>query len=298
MTNKIRKVALLGATSFVGENLIPLLVQPSIRLVAYFRNRAKTTNNEIEWRKIPTATHGIVVPKIDRIENWISVVPIWVLHNYFELLQANNVKRVVALSSTSRFTKTTSSNLAEQAIAERLIDGETRLKVWAEKNGIEWVILRPTLIYGQGQDKNITEIARIANRLGFFPLLGKASGLRQPIHVKDVAGACLSALKSHDAANRAYNISGGETLPYHEMVRRVFVALGRQPRMIRIPLVAYELMVMCLRLIPRYRDWSISMAERMNIDLVFDHSDAIRDFGFISQPFRLYSEDLPVDKRR
>ncbi len=63
------------------------------------------------------------------------------------------------------------------------------------KQGVEWVILRPTLIYGHGRDKNITEIARFIRRFGFFPLLGKANGLRQPIHVEDVAEACFAALR-------------------------------------------------------------------------------------------------------
>ena len=54
-----------------------------------------------------------------------------------------------------------------------------------------------------------------------------AQGLRQPIHVEDVAAVCFSALRAPDAANRAYNISGGETLTYSDMVERVFVALGR-----------------------------------------------------------------------
>jgi len=48
-----------------------------------------------------------------------------------------------------------------------------------------------------------------------------------------------------------------------------------------------------MRLLPRYRHWSVAMAERMNSDLVFDHSDAERDFGFSPRPFWLSLEDLP-----
>jgi hypothetical protein len=34
------------------------------------------------------------------------------------------------------------------------------------------------------------------------------------------------------------------------------------------------------------------MAERMNRDLVFDHSEATRDFGFTPRPFVLSAEDV------
>jgi len=221
------------------------------------------------------------------------VAPIWVLPDYFALLEASGARRVVVLSSTSRFTKVGSGDMAEQATAAKLIDGETRLQAWAESRGIDWVILRPTLIYGLGRDKNISEIACFIRRFGFFPVLGEAKGLRQPIHAEDVATACVSALQAPGAANRAYNISGGETLSYREMVIRVFDALGRRPCLLTVPLWAFRLAVSMLRCLPRYRQWSTAMAERMNRDLVFDHADAVRDLGFKPKGFALAAEDLP-----
>ncbi len=198
----------------------------------------------------------------------------------------------MALSSTSRFTKVGSGDTAETVVAARLIEAEDRVVAWAKSRGIEYVILRPTLIYGLGRDKNISEIARFIRRFGFFPVLGRAHGLRLPIHVEDVAAACISALQAPDAANRAYNISGGETLTYREMVARVFVALGRRPRLLTVPLWAFRLAVSVLRCLPRYRQWSAAMAERMNQDLVFDHAEAVRDLGFKPRGFALAAEDF------
>ena len=294
MESRKRSVALLGATSLVGECLLPLLTQPGWRVVAFSRQPRESVDNGVEWRVISPSRPASLPQGESGVKYWICVAPIWVLPDYFGLLEAYGVRRVVALSSTSLFTKDDSSDLAEQAVAQRLTDGEAQLQEWAEENGIEWVILRPTLIYGRGRDKNIAEIARFARRFGFFPLLGKADGLRQPIHSEDVAAACISALKSPKVANRAYNISGGETLTYREMVRRVFASLHRRPRVVTIPLAAFRLALVCLRLFPRYRHWSVAMAERMNRDLVFDHSDASRDLGFSPRPFRLAPEDVAL----
>jgi nucleoside-diphosphate-sugar epimerase len=228
------------------------------------------------------------------IENWICVAPIWVLPDYFSLLETSGARRVVVLSSTSRFKKVGSGDTAENVIAAKLIVSEARVQAWAESRGIEWVILRPTLIYGLGRDKNISEIARFIRRFGFFPVLGRAQGLRQPIHAEDAAAACVSALQAPGAANRAYNISGGETLSYREMVIRVFDALGRRPRLLTVPLWVFRLAVSMLRRLPRYRQWSAAMVERMNSDLVFDHADATRDLGFKPRAFELMAEDLPT----
>jgi nucleoside-diphosphate-sugar epimerase len=166
------------------------------------------------------------------------------------------------------------------------------VQAWAENHDVQWVILRPTLIYGLGRDKNITEIARFIRRFGFFPLFGKADGQRQPIHAQDVAKACLAALRAPGAANRAYNLSGGETLPYRDMVVRVFAALGRPPRLLPLPLSAFRLAVALLRWLPRYRHWTAAMAERMNRDLVFDHAKATRDLAFKPRGFVLSVQDV------
>ena len=227
------------------------------------------------------------------LKHWISVAPIWVLPDYFGLLEAHGVRRIVTLSSTSRFTKDDSSDPEEQAVARRLAEAETRLRVWAEGKGVEWVILRPTLIYGRGRDKNISEMARVIRRFGFFPIFGQASGLRQPVHAEDVAGACVAALNTSAATNQIYSLSGGEILSYRVMATRVFSALGRRPNLLRVPLGLFRLAVVGVRWLPRYRHWSVAMAERMNRDLLFDHADATRDFGFTPRRFFLGPEDMP-----
>ena len=283
---------LLGATSLVGECVIPLLIDDGRQVFAFSRKAPECkTEAGLTWLQ-----PGALMPShrgITQIKDWLCVAPIWILPHYFSMLERHGACRVVALSSTSRFTKIHSSDVAESTIASRLADSEKLLQKWAESRGIDWIILRPTLIYGRGRDKNITEIAHFVKRFGFFPLLGKAQGLRQPIHAEDVASACMAALRVALPANRAYNISGGETLPYREMVNRVFSALQCPPRPVTIPLVIFRLVGAFLHLIPGYRHWSTAMAERMNIDLVFDHTDAIRDLGFSPRPFRLAPEDLP-----
>jgi nucleoside-diphosphate-sugar epimerase len=282
---------LLGAGSMVGGDVIPLLVRDGHHVYAFSRKPPdRKTEAGVTWLQLDvlSPTH----PATPQIKDWLCVAPVWVLPQYFSMLERYGARRVVVLSSTSRFTKTDSPDPAENAVASRLAEGEARLRTWAEGKGVEWVVLRPTLIYGRGRDKNIAEIARFVGRFGFFPLLGNAMGLRQPIHAEDVAAACVAALNAPAAANRAYNISGGETLSYREMVRRVFAAMQRRSRMVTIPLGVFRMAVACLRVFPRYRHWSAAMAERMNRDLIFDHADAIRDLGFSPRPFHLAPEDV------
>jgi uncharacterized protein YbjT (DUF2867 family) len=191
-----------------------MLVQDGWQVTAFHAAGGRTAQ-AMRWhggscQPQPARLHRPPLPAAQRATPcWICVAPIWVLPEHFSLLESCGLRRLLVLSSTSRFTKDDSSDVQEQAIAQRLADAEAQAQAWAASRGVEWVILRPTLIYGLGRDKNLCEMARFVRRFGFFPLLGAAQGLRQPIHAQDVASACLAALRAPAAANRAYNISGG-----------------------------------------------------------------------------------------
>lgn len=293
------QVGVIGATSLVGTCLLPLLSQASWQVTAFTRQAVGGHGDAVKWQQLPIAelpSSSSIAPLPTREKHlplWICVAPIWALPEHFGLLETHNARRVVVLSSTSLFTKENSPGQAEQALAHRLTAAEAQVQAWAKNHGIEWLILRPTLIYGLGLDKNIAEITRFIRRFGFFPIFGKANGLRQPIHATDVAKACVAALMKIEITNRSYNISGGEIITYREMVSRIFSTMDRKCRLLPVPLWVFRLTVLLLRPLPRYRQWTSTMAERMNHDLVFDHSDATRDFNFSPRGFLLSNEDIP-----
>lgn len=283
----------------VGRNLLPLLADAGWHVEAFSRQgriagRPSVPGERVIFRLLQAGNSGQTasLPAGTTIPHWVCLAPVWTLPDYFPLMAAHRATRVVALGSTSVFTKTASSEPAEQDTADKLRDGEQRFIAWAEANRIEWVILRPTLIYGLGQDRNVCEIARFISRFGFFPLFGAAQGLRQPVHIEDVAAACAAALQSARARNHAYNLSGAERLPYREMVGRIFDTMGKPRRFVAIPLFIFRLAIAGLRIWPGFRNYSAAMAERMKTDLVFDHADARRDLGFSPRPFSPGKTDL------
>jgi nucleoside-diphosphate-sugar epimerase len=286
-----QRIGLLGATSLVGECLLDKLKQEHTHTFAFSRHSITRNDAHVTWQQLNTI-HSTQI-KNNKIPLWICVAPIWILPEYFDLLLSYGIQRIVALSSTSRFTKNTSSDINERKIALQLIKGEETLQTWAATRQVEWIILRPTLIYGYGRDKNVAQIAHFIQRYGFFPVLGTAKGLRQPIHAEDVAYACFYALNIFNLTQCSYNLTGGEILSFHSMVKRVFEALEHPSRIVSVPLWAFQIMTWGLRRLPRFHSWTAAMAERMNQDLIFDSSDAKRDLNFSPRPFQLTIKDLP-----
>ena len=290
-------VGVLGASSFVGRCVLELLTQAGRPVVAFSRKPAGRVDAGVQWRSLTEGVKGQRHQmQAEMITCWVTVCPIAAVPQYFDMMQNLGVQRLVALSSTSRFTRADSSSPLDTALAAQFAESEAAIEAWAMAHQVQWIVLRPTLIYGLAQDKNISDIVRFVRRFGFFPLMGRATGLRQPIHAQDVAGACVAALSSQ-VSNRAYNLSGAETLPYRDMVKRVFQALQRPARLLPLPAIFFAATIAVLRFLPRFKKWSPSMAQRMNRDQVFDHSDATRDLAFKPQAFVLADSDLNQSSR-
>ena len=214
-----------------------------------------------------------------------SMLPLWLLPSHVPALAAAGIRQVVAFGSTSLFTKTESPDPAERDLVRRLADAEAATAAACRQAGIPFTILRPTLIYGSGRDKNVTAVARFISRFGFFPVAYPAKGLRQPVHADDLAAAAVAAIGNARAYDRAFNLPGGETLTYCEMVGRIFRHLQRTPRILHLPawLLRAAMSLVQDRLPYSY---SPSLFLRMNQDLAFDMGPAREALGYAPRPFR------------
>jgi nucleoside-diphosphate-sugar epimerase len=194
--------------------------------------------------------------------------------------------RVLAFGSTSIDVKRGSSDREERDVAQRLREGEQRVFDTAAARNAYATVLRPTLVYGAGRDRTLTRIAGLAQRWGRFVLPRNARGLRQPVHVGDLATAAFSACDAAATHGRAYALPGGETLPYRDMVARVLATLEPPPRLIEVPSPLFALALLGARALGRVGGFGDAAVARMRSDLVFDIEPARRDFGYAPRPFR------------
>jgi nucleoside-diphosphate-sugar epimerase len=277
------RIVVTGASSQVGDFLLPRLQALGYRVHAV--SRTEREGDAVAWYRADLAAAGALAEAAEGCEALVHLAPLWTLPPHLPALAAAGVLRVVAFGSTSRYGKAGSSSPDERSLVRRLASAEASLAASCEAHAITWTLLRPTLIYGSGRDRNVTSIARVAGRLGFFAVAGAGRGLRQPVHADDLARAVVAVLGSPATANRSYNLGGGETLTYREMVERVLEAVGCEHRVLSLPTGALRLALGLLRLVPGFRHVRPEMADRMNHDLVYDSTEAVRDFGYRARPF-------------
>jgi nucleoside-diphosphate-sugar epimerase len=286
-------VIVSGATSQVGFFLLPRLMDSPYHIHALSRNNPdaqRVANPLITWHQIDLS-RGRKKLNIKEAAYFIHLAPLWHLPDIIENLSSLRIHHIIALSSTSRFSKLHSHDSYEHEIVQKLAEAEEKCITECNSRRISWTLLRPTMIYGCGMDRNVTVVARFIKRFGFFPLVGGGKGYRQPVHADDIAGACMAVMNCPAALNRAYNLSGGQTLTFKEMVETIFSALGKKPRIVSVPLKLALLLMKGVTLFPAYRHLNREMIERVNQDICFDSSDAARDFGYSPRTFQ-YQEPL------
>lgn len=193
---------------------------------------------------------------------------------------------VVAVGSTSAAVKHDSTDPAERDVATRLRVAEAQVFTTAAARGAQATVLRPTLVYGAGRDATLTRIAALARRSGVFPLPRGACGLRQPVHVEDLADAALACLSAPGAAGRTYDLPGGETVAYRDMVARVLACLQPPARLLELPAPLFSLALRLAAMAGTGASLGDAAVARMRDDLVFDAGPAIRDLGYAPRPFQ------------
>jgi nucleoside-diphosphate-sugar epimerase len=208
----------------------------------------------------------------------LSAGPLAALANWLERVEPD-LSRLVALSSTSRHVKRDSVDPAERAMAMTLADAEHRIAVWCAARRVPWTILRPTLIVSARDGDALDWIARAARRFGFVVLPRACHGQRQPVAATDVAAAMLAAIDAPNAMDRAFDLPGGETLPYLEMVRRVIAARAPGARLLIVPTAPYRLLATMARRHPALAALTPAVIERMSADLVFDGTPVAQALG-------------------
>ena len=93
---------------------------------------------------------------------------------------------------------------------------EQKLREGAPALGMEYVILRPSAVYGPHDDR-LAKLFRSAAK-GRFPLFGRGEGRRHMVYVGDVADAFLRACVEPAAANTEMIVAGPEAVPLRQML--------------------------------------------------------------------------------
>ena len=161
-----------------------------------------------------------------------------------------------------------------------------RMEKLVRESGLEYTLVRPTMIYGSELDKNMHRLLRFLDRSPVFPIFGSGENLWQPVYHEDCAQGIYEALMRPAAVGHSYDLPGAKPITYLELVKTAAGALGKKPRIVRLPLEPVRRFLAAAERLRVPLPIRSEQVLRLREDKAYPYEKARRELGYAPRPFR------------
>ncbi|MGI6483724.1 MAG: NAD-dependent epimerase/dehydratase family protein [Methanobacterium sp.] len=135
--------------------------------------------------------------------------------NIVECAKKYNVKGIIHFSSVAAI------SIIKDTYSKTKLEGENVVK----NSGINYCIIRPSLLYGPTDTKNIGFLIDFAKKFSFIPIPGDGKWPRQPIYIDDLCKLVILFMENFPK-NQEYNIGGKTIIDFRDMMKIILDELG------------------------------------------------------------------------
>jgi nucleoside-diphosphate-sugar epimerase len=269
-----KSVLVTGAHGFIGKNLIDLLCSRNWKVVAGVRREPGalaglgvqfeqlTLSKEPErWQFALRSVDCVVhlagrAHKLGRAgEDAEAFNEVNVLGASFVARQAveAGVKRFIMLSSikvngeggASLVYRAEDVPKPEDAYGRSKLAAEIAIREICARGGVEYVILRPPLVYGPGVGANFRRLMRLVE-LGIPLPFGSIDNRRSLVGIRNLMDFIETSMVHPGAAGKTWLVSDGQDLSTLELVNRLARLMFRRPSLFRFPPSLLRFAASCL----------------------------------------------------
>ena len=162
-----------------------------------------------------------------------------------------------------------------------------------EKQGIKYLFIRPTMIFGLPNDRNISQFIRWFLKYPVFPIVKHGRASIQPVSRLDVAEAYYSLLQAFPNLEKTeYVVSGEVSMSLLELFRTLCRLAGRNVYFVNVPFPLAKAAVNIVYFLSGKRCDYKEKLERLAEDRAYSHDDITRELGY--QPGRFEDRVAPL----
>jgi nucleoside-diphosphate-sugar epimerase len=244
------RIAVTGATGFVGGRLVPELTRRGHYVLAYGRRPAADLPAGAVYTAWDLAAGPLAsAPDVDAVVHCAACVADWGDDAAFVAANVDGTRavldtfrgaaRVVHLSTASVYDPWAGKDrvVEDAPYAARYPNMYARTKVLAEevvrRSGRPAVILRPHAVYGPG-DRTLLPRVLAARRLGWLLAVGNGRNRVSVTHVDNLVHAIVSALEAEPRAG-IFNIADPLAPSLDDLLRTLLRRLGLPARVAYVP---------------------------------------------------------------
>lgn len=213
------------------------------------------------------------------LQNADTVVHIANIHYSEEILQIGKecgVKRFILIHTTGIYSK-------YKIASQEYIEIERRIEPFMKEMNI--TILRPTMIFGDICDHNISKFIRMVDRFPILPVVAGGKATIQPVNARDLAKAICLVLQAKNTQGKSYDLSGEKAIAVCELYKKISKCLGKTRLIISFPMWMCVLGVKVVKGLTKGKVDLIEKVLRMGEDRAYSHEAATKDFGYVPESF-------------
>jgi nucleoside-diphosphate-sugar epimerase len=152
------------------------------------------------------------------------------------------VRRFVHMSSVSVYGRVAGVRIGEDFPLRKIgdpygdtkIDAEEIVREWSSRGKLDLTIIRPTVVYGPGDDKFLPKLVENL-RAGGARIIGDGENSVDAIHIDDTVRFLAGVLVDPRAVGGIYNLNNPANSTWNELVSEVAAAIGVPPPRGRLP---------------------------------------------------------------
>jgi uncharacterized protein YbjT (DUF2867 family) len=237
------RVAVLGATGFVGRALVPALEELA-EVVAVSRGgpvEADVTNDADVRRVLDGVdvvyylVHSLGAGDFTSLDRQAAEA-------VARQAAVAGVKQIVFLGGLGDDAAELSPHLRSRAETARVLAA----------GDVPLTNLRAAVVVGRGS-AGFETIVALVDRLPVMVAPKWVSTATQPIALPDVVGYLVGVARHGEARGETFDVGGPEVLTYRDMIERVARLRGRQPRIVEVPVLSPRLSSYWLHLVTPVR---------------------------------------------
>ena len=215
--------------------------------------------------------HTVAIPT-ERKQRFAEVNVAGVAHVVAEARRAG-VRRIVHMSALGGDPASPYPYLRSKGEGQALVTG----------SGIPYVVLRPSLLFGEGDDF----FPRLAFSLMFpiVPVPGNGKSRFQPVHVDDIAQALVTALERPLTAG-VHEIGGAEPVTYDELLAETMRGTGKHRPTFHLPVPLMKPPALLMGLVMSDPPVTVDQLDLLAVDNTPRENALEPVFGVHPRPFR------------
>lgn len=204
----------------------------------------------------------------------LHIASIFYSVNVIEAAVKHNVSRAILVHTTGIYSK-------YKCASEEYSNIEAQIKqiIAKSESPLSTVYLRPTMIYGNVNDKNLIVFIKMVDKLRLFPVIDHGKNLLQPVNGRDLGQAYYQVLCS-SVNSGDYILSGEKPISMVEVFELISNKLKKKTKFVNVPLGLGVFMARCLKVATLGHVDYKEKIQRMGEDRSFPHTAAKEDFGY------------------